>query len=168
MAVLLLDTNVLVTAKNAYYGMDFVPGFWSWLTDEFWLNDIRSIGAVRHELLAQDDELVRWARALPSDFWLQESDDDVATLRAVAAWTMHDDRHYAAGARAEFLGNADRRIVAMAAAGEHVIATHERSQPERRVKVKIPDAAAAFGVECREPFQALHGAGLHLVQRVQQ
>lgn len=27
----LLDANVFIEAKNAYYGFDFCPGFWEWL-----------------------------------------------------------------------------------------------------------------------------------------
>jgi hypothetical protein len=28
----LLDANVFIEAKNRYYGLDFAPGFWDWLT----------------------------------------------------------------------------------------------------------------------------------------
>ncbi len=66
----LLDANVFITAKNTYYGTDFAPGFWEWLAAEYRVVGIRSVTAVRDELLAQEDELSDWARRLPDDFWL--------------------------------------------------------------------------------------------------
>lgn len=27
----LLDTNVLIEAKNRYYAFDLAPGFWAWI-----------------------------------------------------------------------------------------------------------------------------------------
>lgn len=88
----LIDSNVLITAKNQYYGMDFAPGFWQWLAEEHGHLGLRSINAVRIELLAQDDELAAWAKELPSTFWLEETEQDVVALRAVAQWTMADER----------------------------------------------------------------------------
>lgn len=162
----LIDANVLITAKNRHYGMDFVPGFRRWLADEHDELGLRSIDAVRHELFAQDDELAAWTKELPSSFWLEETEKDVAALRAVAQWTMSEERAYRSSAQAEFLDNADYRLVAMAHAGAHVIVTHEVPAPDSKSKIKIPDAAAAFGVVCREPFGVLRESGLLLGHRV--
>ena len=30
----LVDTNVLIEAKNRYYAFDIAPGFWKWLNQE--------------------------------------------------------------------------------------------------------------------------------------
>ena len=160
----LLDTNVFITAKNTYYGTDFAPGFWDWITMEFAANELRSIAAVRHELLEQEDELTDWARRMPDDFWLNEADADVPSLRAIAGWTMTGDPRFTQQARTDFLATADYRLVAQAHAGGHVVVTHEVPQPEGKKKIKIPDVCAAHTVGQREPFGLFRELGLKLVR----
>jgi hypothetical protein len=58
----LLDANVFVEAKNAYYGFDFAPGFWDWLDREHANGNVYSIEKVRDELIGGDDELADWAK----------------------------------------------------------------------------------------------------------
>lgn len=160
----LLDANIFITAKNSYYGQDFVPGFWDWLGSEFSSCGLRSVSSVREELLAQEDELSTWARSVPDDFWLDESDRDVVVLRQVAIWTMTGDPRFRQEARTDFLASADFRLVAQAIAGGHAVVTHEVPQPEGRKKIKIPDVCDVFNVELREPFSLFRELGLTLVR----
>ncbi|WP_419817605.1 DUF4411 family protein [Glaciibacter flavus] len=160
----LLDANEFITAKNSYYGTGFAPGFWQWISQDYIANDLRAIGAVREELIAQEDELAAWSRELPADFWLEETDADVPSLRSLAAWTMSGDSRFVQQARTDFLATADYRLVAQAHAGGHVVVTHEVAQPEGKKRIKIPDACAAFGVEVREPFGIFRELGLKLVR----
>lgn len=71
---------------------------------------------------------------------------------------------YTQQARTDFLAKADDRLVAAAAAGKHVVVTHEVPAPEAKRVVKIPDACAAFAVESREPFRLFGELGLQLVR----
>jgi hypothetical protein len=160
----LLDANVFITAKNTYYGTDFAPGFWEWVSSEHQSISVRSVVAVRDELLAQDDELSDWARRLPDSFWLEESDPDVATLRQLAQWAMTGEARFRQEARTDFLATADYRLVSHALAGSHVVVTHEVAQPEGKKKIKIPDVCSAFGIEFREQFGLFRELGLHLVR----
>jgi len=65
----LLDTNVFIEAKNLYYGLDFCPAFWDWLT----LNNVNlkvfSIEKVGDEIDEGRDELAQWANQRGSDFF---------------------------------------------------------------------------------------------------
>lgn len=160
----LVDTNVLITAKNSYYGMDFAPGYWQWLAEEYLRVDIRSIPAVRSELMAQEDDLADWASQLPSDFWLEENDADIVALQEIATWTMTGDPRFRHAARTEFLDTADYRLVAKARAGGHVIVTHEVPQPEGRKRIKIPDVCAVYNIPSREPFELFNQLGLSLAR----
>lgn len=160
----LLDTNVFIRAKNEYYGLDFAPGFWDWTAEEYVANDLRSISAVHDELVAKKDDLSAWVSRLPADFWLDETDDDVSSLRTVAQWTMTNPGRYSQQARIDFLAKADYRLIAAAAAGKHTVVTHEASAADAVRIVKIPDACAAFKVDCREPFQLFRELGLQLVR----
>ena len=58
-----LDTNVLIEAKNRYYAFDLAPGFWDWLEQAHTSAQVVSIGAVRDELLEGANELADWATA---------------------------------------------------------------------------------------------------------
>jgi hypothetical protein len=160
----LLDANVFIAAKNGYYGIDFAPGFWDWLAQEHPRSGLRSIAAVRDELLAQDDDLAAWVRGMPAGFWLEESDAEVLSLRAVAAWSMGSELRFTQQARTDFLAAADYRLVAQALAGRHTVVTHEVSQPEAQKRIKLPDACEAFGVVHRRPFELFRQLGLRLVR----
>ena len=67
----LLDTNVLITAKNLYYGIDFCPGFWNWIEEKGTDGAVGSVSKVRDELVSGDDELADWVKTLPPEFFLQ-------------------------------------------------------------------------------------------------
>ena len=47
----LVDTSVLVEAKNRYYGFDIAPEFWAWLDLDYEQSVACSMDAVRSELL---------------------------------------------------------------------------------------------------------------------
>jgi PIN domain protein len=47
----LVDSNVLIEAKNRYYAFDIAPGFWAWLDQAHQQSLACSIEAVRDELL---------------------------------------------------------------------------------------------------------------------
>lgn len=160
----LLDTNVFITAKNKYYGTDFVPGFWDWIEQDFTNNGLRSIDAVRQELVAQEDSLSAWTQRMPDSFWLDETDTDIPSLRTIAAWAMTGDSRFKQQARTDFLNTADYRLIAQAHAGQHTIVTHEVAQPDGKKIIKIPDVCAAFGIESREPFELFRELGLKLVR----
>ncbi|TJW51975.1 MAG: DUF4411 family protein [Mesorhizobium sp.] len=58
--MLLLDANVLITAKNSYYALDRVPEFWEWLL--YW----GDAGALKmplemvEEIVGGSDDLAQW------------------------------------------------------------------------------------------------------------
>ena len=57
-------------------------------------------------------------------------------------------------AKTEFASTADSFLVGQALAGQHVVVTHEKISDGRK-KIKIPNAAAANGVQCCSPFHML-------------
>jgi hypothetical protein len=50
-APFLLDSDVFIAAKNAYYAFDICPGFWNGVLRAYELSGIRSLDRVRGELL---------------------------------------------------------------------------------------------------------------------
>ena len=56
----LLDSDVLITAKNRYYAFTICPGFWESVLHGHSCGRLHSIDRVRQELLngSEDDDLV--------------------------------------------------------------------------------------------------------------
>lgn len=153
----LLDSNVLIEAKNRYYAFDIAPGFWDWLERAHATSMACSIDAVRNELLAGNDELADWARANSAFF---RSVDHPTTLqfRDLTLWA--NSQNFKAAAVAQFTGNnADYLLIAYARTHQHSVVTNERSNPKARARILIPDACQALGVNVIDTFQTLRMTG---------
>ena len=147
----LLDANVLIEAKNRYYGFELCPGFWDWLEREHAAGLVASIERVYDELVGFGDQLEEWARARSAGFFLSPDERVVASLRSVTEWVM--DAGYPQTAVSAFFDAADYYLVAHAHAHEMTVVTHERPGATRTVK--IPDACASLGVRFMDPFAML-------------
>lgn len=148
----IVDSDVLISAKNQHYGFDFCPAFWEWLVAANAAGTVHSIDAVYNELSAGDDDLADWASDNRS-FFHSFSVDDVAAVGAVNRWA-NDSPDFEPAAKAEFASAADSFLIGHAAAGGHTVVTHERISNGRK-RIKIPNAAIPNGVSVVTPFQML-------------
>ena len=147
-----LDANIFIQSNRAHYGLDFVPGFWEWLDKAFDEGLICSIKKVGGELAAGSDELTTWAAIRP-DLFLPMDAACTRPLGELAVWA--NSGHFSAAAVSEFLSSADYELVAYGAAHRYTVVTMEKPEPQRKSKVKIPDACAAHGVTWMSPFEML-------------
>lgn len=179
--VYLLDSNVLIEAKNHYYRFEFCSAFWDWIERAHANGSVYTIRQVKDELLAINDELTRWIKRLPSSFFLEPDPALIASrLLVVSAWVDHaeyDEQlvedvilsalegwprlcpEYEQHAKDEFLRSTDYYLVAIAAANGCALVTHEVPAPRRRERITIRDACAALGVECLTMFDMLQEEG---------
>lgn len=74
--------------------------------------------------------------------------------------------NYEPPAVSEFQCVADSWIVAHALTNGWVVVAHEKSAPRAKRRIKIPDACAALGVECLNPFMMLRHRGMSLALEV--
>ncbi|MFK4223422.1 DUF4411 family protein [Streptomyces sp. NPDC019890] len=156
----LVDSNVLIEAKNRYYAFDIAPGFWAWL--EHAQNNLIacSIEPVRDELVRGGDELADWARANHAFF---RPIDAITTMHFAALTNWTNQRNYTLAAVTEFLTNtADFYLVAYARAHNHTLVTHEQPRPEARKRVLIPDACGGMGVAYANTFAMLRSTNARL------
>ena len=155
-----LDTNVLIQAKNRYYAFDIAPGFWAWLDRTHEQGLACSIEAVRDELLAGDDELTAWARQ-HHDFFRAIDQGTTRHFTPLTEWAH--SRSFTQAAIDKFVGNnADYQLVAYAKEHEHVLVPHERSAPNAIKVILIPDACLGLGVEFTDTFEMLRETGARL------
>ncbi|WP_078618481.1 MULTISPECIES: DUF4411 family protein [unclassified Streptomyces] len=156
----LVDSNVLIEAKNRYYAFDIAPGFWTWLDYAHTNNIVCSIEPVREELIDGDDELATWARN-HAGFFRPIDSDTTSHFGPLTIWAQ--SKKYTAAALQEFLTNAaDFFLVAYAAAHSHILVTHEQPRPEARKRVLIPDACQAMGVGYANTFMMLRSTNVRL------
>jgi hypothetical protein len=159
----LIDANVLIEAKNRYYGFDFHPGFWDWLLAANRNGHVFSIEKVAEELRAGGDELTDWVRQRDAGFFLPPDGPVTVSLQACSTW-VNDCGLYEPPAIATWLGEADYYLVAHAHAHQNTVVTHEVASVSRNI-VKIPDACAGMGVPCVTGFEMLSASGAVFVVR---
>ena len=148
----LIDTNVLIEAKNRHYGFDFCPAFWTWLVDSNLRGRVFSIQRVRDELVQGDDELADWASELGEQFFLSPTEQMENSLQAIGEWA--DKEGFDSQVIEDFMHGADCYLVAQALADGFEVVTHEIFSTGRK-RIKIPNACDAVGVKYLTSFQML-------------
>jgi hypothetical protein len=158
----LLDSNVFISAKNAHYGMDFAPGFWTWVENAHAAGVVYSVESVREELAAGEDELAAWVKKLPSSFFKAVDEAALDELRKLAHWVTSRPQ-YTPAAISTFLASADYFLVGQAKALGFVLVTHEMPAPTAKRRVLIPDAGNGVAATYCLPWKMLRDAGACLV-----
>jgi hypothetical protein len=162
-AQLLLDSDVFIAAKNAYYAFDICPGFWSALLKAHERGAIRSLDRIRHELLLgrKEEDLVQWVtRELPEAFFLNSDAADVSDAFAeVMLWVQRNARYFDR-AKAKFATEADGWLVAYSMVHGTAVVTNEQPRPESRNRVLLPDVCAQFNVTYKDTFVMLRELGV--------
>lgn len=152
MPVFVVDSNFFIEAHRINYPIDVATGFWNKVRQLASEGRIISIDKVKKELYDKNDVLESWCRGhLPEGFFM-----DTSVLMDFYAhvidWAMSRSDHYLPNALNEFLDarEADAFLVAFCLADpvHRVLVTQEVSEPNRRSKVKIPDACRALNVSC--------------------
>jgi hypothetical protein len=145
-----LDSNFFIQAYQSHYPLDVVPSFWLKVKALAERGVIKSIDKVKEELYLNNDKLTNWCKDhLPSDFF-KPTDSVINQYITVTLWANSRSNHYNTAALAEFLDSdeADAWLVAYSLANGSKIVTHETSEPNRKSKIKIPDACLPHGISC--------------------
>lgn len=157
-AALVLDSDVFIAAKNAYYAFDICPGFWKALVRAHRLGRVRSIDRVRAELLSgrSEEDLVQWVRNdVPTAFFHDSTAAEVSTaFGEIMLWVQRNPQYFDR-AKAKFATEADGWLVAYAMVNGTVVVTNELPRPESRSRVLLPDVCAQFEVPYQGTFSML-------------
>ncbi len=154
----IIDSDVLITAKNSYYAFDLCPGFWDSLLAQHRIGQAHSLDRIRLELLQgrEDDSLVKWVHeSVPADFFLSSNSTEVvAAYTEVMLWVQRNPQFFD-NAKAKFATGADGWLVAYAKVNGCAVVTLEQSRPESRNEIKLPDVCLQFGVVFQDVFTML-------------
>ncbi len=156
--VFVLDSDVFIAAKNAYYAFDICPGFWKGILRAYDQGRIRSIDHVKGELLTgrKDEDLVQWVKnEVPAAFFDDSNSDDVnAAFAEVMLWVQRNPQYFDR-AKAKFATEADGWLVAYSMVNGTIVVTNEQPRPDSRNRVLLPDVCAQFNVTTIDTFLML-------------
>lgn len=155
----MLDSNVFITAKNTYYGLDLVPAFWSWLEGQAVAGKIASTDLIYDELKNGNDDLAEWVKDRRDTlFHFGSSSAAVAGhVASLGAWAQAAS--YEQHVVEDFMDCADPFLVGVAAESGLIVVTQETPAGAKRKKVKIPDACVHLGVAYENTFQMMRALG---------
>lgn len=141
-----LDADVLIQAKNQWYGFDFAPGFWKFLDEKVSDGIIRSSVMVYAELTEDyDDELAEWAKdRKDTPLWVPTDQNVQTTASAIINWV---NDNFEPARSAKFLNGADPWLIAHAKVDNGIVVTHEAPAGANTKTPKIPNIAQVFGLE---------------------
>ncbi len=158
-----LDSDVFIAAKNAYYAFDICPGFWAGLLRGYQVGRVSSIDRVKGELLAgrPDEDLVQWVRKdVPGDFFRDCNDPSVIEAYSdIMLWVQRNPQYFDR-AKAKFATEADGWLAAYSMVHGTVIVTNEQPRPEARNRILLPDVCVQFKVPYKDTFLMLRELGL--------
>ena len=158
----LIDSDVLITAKNAYYAFDICPGFWDSLIHHHESGSVHSIDRIRLEVLAgrKEEDLVQWVKhTVPAEFFRSTQNADViATYQEIMLWVQRNPQFFDT-AKAKFATEADGWLVAYGRVYGMEVVTNEQPRPESRNRILLPDVCARFEVRYHDTFAMLKALG---------
>ena len=152
MPIYVVDSNFFIEAHRATYPLDVAHSFWNKVKQLADDGKIVSIDKVKSEMYDNhEDALKQWCVAnLPRNFF-KDSSQVMAAYNQVIQWAVSQSGHYLPKALSEFLDadEADAFLVAYALANpiERTIVTQEISEPNRKNRVKIPEACNDLNVQ---------------------
>lgn len=147
-----LDADSLIKPYREAYSFDRVPKFWEFLEEKAKEQVIVSSDLVLQELedgcsdKEHPDELLVWARKLREVLFLCPTDPIQEMVGQIATY-VENNAQYAPWHIQDFLDSADPWVIAHAKILGGRVVTFEKSEPNSK-KVKIPDVAGNFGINC--------------------
>lgn len=156
----LFDTNIFVESKKNL-PMDVWPTFWTKMVELINSGNIHSIDKVKDEIDKGGDELTDWIHNnAPRGFFLTQDITVMTKLAETITWAQNCTVHFSQSAIFDYTNVADSYLVATAAARNMVLVTYEKSNPQRRNRVMLPDACYAIGVRSCDLNTALRELGV--------
>jgi len=161
----LLDTNFFIQSHQANYPLDVATGFW--IKSEMLAQNqkIISIDKVEEEIYKKDDEIKQWCeKNLPDNFFLDtETQQIILQYKKVINWIDSMRSLYTDKAIEEFseYKRADAWLISFALTekDKFTIVTYEKSAPQGKSKIKIPDVCNHFGSKCVDVIEMFRQLG---------
>lgn len=155
----IVDSNFFIQAHRVYYPIDVMTSFWEKVKELANQRLIKSIDKVKDEIYSNSshqDALKTWCiDNLPNDFFIN-TNSVILEYAQIAQWTNSHTR-YTQNAKEEFLaaGLADPWLVAYSINQNCTIVTYEKSRPDSKKRIKIPEVCNQFNVNFVDTIEML-------------
>lgn len=152
MTIYIIDTSVFIEAARRYYAFDIAPTFWYSLAYHHRIGTIQSIDRVKYEIDRGRDFLVFWI-SIYFSFESTNNANVVSEYARIMQWAANHPQ-YDPSAKSDFAraDNADAWLVAYAMAQSCTVVTEEKSAPQARRAIKMPDVCNAHNVQYIDTF----------------
>lgn len=142
----IIDSNIFIQTHKDL-PCDIWCSFWNNFETLLGSGDVVSIAKVYDEISRGNDDLLSWVNQHTSKDIFIEIDNDVMMCYAeLIKWA--NSQNFTQTACDTFADVADSYLIATAKAKGLVVVTLEKSNPDSKKRIKIPDACAAVGVRC--------------------
>ena len=160
----LLDTNIFIESHKTYYNMNVFPCFWAKLIDLAQQGVVYTLDKVQQEIMAVGDNIVTtWFKAnFPKGSILPVDDSTFAAYQKVVN-NVSSRNWYYTPALAAFANQEKADAFLCAYAMSHLdfaVVSFEKSNPERKNKVMLPDVCSMEGVGCSHVIQMFLDLGV--------
>lgn len=152
----IVDTNFLGTLATTYPD-DLFPTLWEKLETLLFAPDVFFHTEVHTEMKKWKHPRLDWyEQHIRGEQILKPDDLEVEAYAEVAEWVTNERTpKYKPHAVDDFLNVADSWLVSSAHRHRAILVTNELSAPQGIKKVKIPDVAESFDVECLTALEFL-------------
>lgn len=161
MVPFVVDSNFFIQAHRATYPLDVAVSFWGKVKQLAIDGKIISIDKVKNEIYQNDDELKKWCVANLPDIFFKDTSQVIQEYTQIVNWAVSRRSHFQQKALDEFLDadEADAWLISYSFANHNTIITQEILQPEKKNKIKIPDACIPFGIHYMNTIEMFRQLG---------
>ncbi len=139
----LFDTNIFIRSKNEM-PMKIWPTFWTRMTEMINSGEVFISEKVKEEIDKGKDELTEWVKnSAPKSCYIHIDTGILQKYTEAQEWAS--SQQFTENAKLVFAEVADAYLVATAAAKDMTLVTYEKSVPQSKKRVMIPDACGAIG-----------------------
>ncbi len=156
-----VDTNFFIQAHRFYYPLDVFNSFWSEVEKLAENGTIISIDKVQNEIYGNEDDLTIWCKTCLPDGFFKNTEDLIPEYTKLVQWINSRNIPYKETAISEFLNyeEADAWLIAYCMKHNNTLITYEKSDPNIKKKVKIPEPANHFQIIYKDTIQLLRECG---------
>lgn len=160
----LLDTNIFIESHKTYYNMNVFPCFWDKLIDLAKQGTVYTLDKVQQEVMVIGDDCVAtWFKSnFPKGNILPVDDSTFAAYQTVVN-NVSSRNWFSAPALSAFANQDKADAFLCAYAMSHLdfaVVSFEKSNPERKSKVLLPDVCSMEGVGCSHVIQMFLNLGV--------
>ncbi len=165
MPLYVVDTNFFIQSHRITYPLDIAKGFWEKVKSISLSGNIISIDKVKDEIYNNEDDLKNWIDTnLPLDFFKSTETPEILTQYSkIVNWANTKNSFYLPKAIAEFLdlkcADAWLCSYALSINADCCIITQEKSETNRKSKIKIPEVCNAFNLQYKNIIEMFRELG---------